>query len=701
MLSAIALALLLPAESFRLAQNAMSKNEDTTCACSDTGVVDGVNTNKPGCAQHFGQRFGYICYISDGATCEGARLSSRTGVYWRGCRQEHLTEEAQQFVEDAMNDLDPGALETTISVARTRGVSAEFLATAEARVLQQREMITARDELMEALEAFDAGRLRAALEAAEELELDEFLSDDVMERSVERFEFLQSREDAESALRAAVEDTNLADLQTKLQTAGEFHVSPEAIRLGQNRIAELTRLMAAAVTELDAAMLTRNAARISDARSNSLRLHAIDDSTSHSVDARLVHLTTMERATEELRPAIEGLSLRNLQAKLQRAQELDAYPDVLSQGEARVAELTQMNADALQALTDATAGHHASRLLHAIEQAQTLDTSTNHPEAMAAARTRLDALGRKDVARAMLEEAVGTVNLEDIQEKLDNAADLGVDATVLDTARQRISEITQMRVDARSALESAIAGNELMVLDDALAEAQRLSVADGDITDRANERLAVLTRRQDAKDELMAAIAGTDRDALEAKIAEGRELGVDEATLHQGAVRSREILSLMHRVERHLHRDIQGDDFEQLRDSMAEAQSYNGAVTAEQLDAARARLAELETIYNAERDLRNAHDSTSMGHIQHMLQNCRAVSCHTAAINDGEAAADVLRRRMGHAEGALRWLIENGDNCAQAQELTDILAEVRLLNAASLSRLAAGDAKLPELQALC
>jgi len=407
----------------------------------------------------------------------------------------------------------------------------------------------------------------------------------------------------------------------------------------------------------------------------------------------------MERATEELRPAIEGLSLRSLQAKLDRARELDAYPDVLSQGEARVAELTQMNADALQALSDATAGHHAARLMHAIAQAETLDTSTDHPEAVAAARTRLDALGRKDVARAMLEEAVETVNLEDIQEKLENAADLGVDAAVLDTARQRISQIAQMRVDARSALESAIEGNELLVLDEALAEAQRLSSTDRDLTDRANERLAELTRRQDAKDELLAAIAGSDRDALEAKIAQGRELGVDEPTLHQGAERSREILSMMHRAERHLRRDIEGDDYEKLRDSLAEAESYNGAVTAEQVDAARARLAQLENIYNAEQDLLNAHDTSSMGHIQHMLQNCRAAGCHMDAINAGEAAADVLRRRMGHAERTMVWLTENGDGDVQREELRAIIEEVKMLNAASLSRIAAAENKLHEMEA--
>jgi hypothetical protein len=294
-----------------------------------------------------------------------------------------------------------------------------------------------------------------------------------------------------------------------------------------------------------------------------------------------------------------------------------------------------------------------------------------------------------------LEAAVETVDLEDIQEKLENAVDLGVDAAVLDSARQRIAAIAQMRVDARAALESAIDGNELMVLDDALGEAQRLSATDADLTGRANDRLEVLTRRQDAKDDLLAAVAGLDRSDLEAKIVVAQDQGVDQPTLHQAAVRSRELESMMHRAQRHLHRDIDGDDYEKLRDSMAEAASYNGAVTEEQMETARARLAVLEEIWHREQDLTAAFDSTIMGHIQRQLQRCREVGCHQQVLNDGEAAADVLRRRMAGAEAGMIWLTENGEP-SQAQEMRETLAEVRLLNAASHARIVAAENKLAE-----
>jgi len=706
MLAAIALSLSVQTDAFRLSQQALSSdllsesNAQATCACSETGIVDGVNTHKPGCAQHFGQRFGYICYVENGESCGGARLSSRTGVYWRNCRAEHLSDEAKQFLQQAMDSLDVENLRTTIGIARQRGVDAETIAVAEARVEQQIQMVAARDELMESLRAFDASRLRTALETSEELELDEYLSDDVMEQAVERFEFLQRRTDSEEALRNAVRETNLQDLQVKLRTAQENHVSREAIQLGQARVQVLQGLMSEAVAELNAAMLTRNAGRITEAKNSAQTLHAIDGAVVHQVDERLYHLTRMEAATDALRPAIGGLSLHDLQPKLDSARQLDAYPDVLREGDARVAELTRMNREALQAVERATVGHNAAALMSAIAEAETLDTAGDHPDVISRARARLETLSHKDIARASLETAIRTVDLEGIEARLENAVDLGVDASVLSLARQRISEIAQMRVDARATLESAIRGDDLDGLTTALSEARRLSSTDGGLTGRANDRIAALTRRKEAKDALLAATEGRDRPHLESSITVARNLGVDEPTLHQASSRSRELEHLMHSAERHLRRDIEGDDYEALSESMEEAASFNGAVTEAQMEQARARLAGLEEIYRRSQDLREAFETTSMGHIQNMLRRCREVGCKHDVLEEGEAAAGRLRNRMAHAEGTMIWLTQNGEpgNAVQAQEMRDIIAEVRLLNAAAHFRIEAAENKLRELE---
>jgi len=699
MLATLALALSLPVESYRLKSHAIIKNvvavDGPSCECSATGVVDGVSTGKPGCAQHFGQRFGYICYVDNGAECAGARLSRRTQVYWRNCRGEHMIDEARGYLDEAMGELDVDNLRRTIQVARDRGVDAESITTAEARVQQQIMMIAARDELMEALEAFDVGRLRAALEAAEELELDEFLSEETLERSVQRFEYLQARTESEEALRAAIEETNLPHLQRKLRTAQTNHVSREAIELGQSRVAVLTLMMSDAVEELTAAMSTRDAARIADARNNAQRLHATNSMVVQQAQDRLAHLVMVEAATSELRSVMDDLSLHTLQRKLTRARELDSYPDVLSQGDTRVAELMHMNAEALNAVMAQTGGHDAAALMAAIAHAETLDTAGDHPDAMAAANTRLEALARKDVARARLQAAIQTVNLEELQVKLDTASDLGVDAAVLEQARQRISEIAQMRVDARVDLERKIGGDDLEVLRAALAEAERLSATDPVLAGRATDRIGVLTLRKEAKDNLLAAMAALDRQDLEAKIAVAHDLEVDEATLDEATARSRDLLHLMHSVERHLRRDIEGDDYEKLRDTMAEAASYNGAVTEEQMQQARTRLAALEEVYRRSQELINAFDTLSMGHIQHMLHRCREVGCDHHVLADGEAAASRLRNRMANAERNMIYLTDHGND---AQQLREAITEVRLLNAAAPFRIENAENKVRELE---
>ena len=191
-------------------------------------------------------------------------------------------------------------------------------------------------------------------------------------------------------------------------------------------------------------------------------------------------------------------------------------------------------------------------------------------------------------------------------------------------------------------------------------------------------------------------MAALDRADLEAKIVVARELGVDEPTLHEAGRRSRELEHQMHRAARHLRRDIEGNDYEKLLESISDAASFNGAVTEEQMTAARARLGQLEEIYHREQDLRNSFDTTSMGHIQHMLQRCREVGCSNQVLGEGEAAASVLRNRMARAEANMIRLTAEGTN---PQELRDCIAEVRLLNAAAWFRIEAAEAKLGELEA--
>jgi len=54
------------------------------CSCQSSGTVNGIETNRPGCAAHLGRNFGDFCYV-EGTHCSGARFSRRIGLYWRRC----------------------------------------------------------------------------------------------------------------------------------------------------------------------------------------------------------------------------------------------------------------------------------------------------------------------------------------------------------------------------------------------------------------------------------------------------------------------------------------------------------------------------------------------------------------------------------------------------------------------------------------
>jgi len=63
----------------------MSILNSPECTCQMGVSVNGVVTKRAGCHAHLGRNFGKFCYIAGGATCPGARLSSKLGLYWRHC----------------------------------------------------------------------------------------------------------------------------------------------------------------------------------------------------------------------------------------------------------------------------------------------------------------------------------------------------------------------------------------------------------------------------------------------------------------------------------------------------------------------------------------------------------------------------------------------------------------------------------------
>jgi len=503
---ASALALSSPAFGFRLAfENVALESDAPTCECTTTGTVDGVTTGKSGCGLHFGQRYGYICYVENGAECPGSRLSSRTGVYWRSCRGEHLTAEAEGYLTDAMEGMDKHAIEVALGIAEQRGVDPEIIAAGQARVEVVVQMIAAQEELMAALRADSPERLQAALEVAEELELDEFLSEDVLEEAVERFQYLESRDKAKADLVTAIDDVNREDLIARLATARELGVyAPSTIQQGEERIAELERLMAASVAALEASLLTRDSLQINTNLKDGLRLFAADELLFNRTQARIQHLIIAEGAQDELLPTLTGVDLALVMNKLANARTLDAAPSVLAQAEQRIVEIHELMSTATSVLAATVVQEHdgtnkaSAELEAALDEIERLHCVRDWAPVSAAtvteANTRLDHLHEVDAAT---DRVVGIYESEDMHEiitALSWARSHGVVPGAIDKGEDQAARVRILMRDARQLMVDLTQGDDAAALRAATDEVLRLRAASPRRIRQAEERLAALNR---------------------------------------------------------------------------------------------------------------------------------------------------------------------------------------------------------------
>jgi len=502
---ALALAFSFRVYGFRASEDGVLEADAPTCACSENGVVDGVDTGKLGCAQHFGQRYGYICYVENGADCPGSRLSSRTGVYWRSCREEHQTEEAKDWLLEAMEGMDLHAIEVSINIAKQRNVAPDTIAAAHTRVEVVNKMIAARAELMEALRGDSPERLQAALETAEELELDEFLSEDVLEEAVERFQHLRSRDDAQADLVTAINDVNRNDLILKLARARELGVrAAQIIQQGDERVIELEHMMAAAVHTLEESMLTRDSTLIRSNLEEANRLFAADGALQARTAARLEHLASAESAEHQLLPTLAGVDLALVQNKLANARSLDADPSVIAQAEQRIVEIQALMAEATGVLATAVATEHdgttkaSSELEAALAEIARLHCVRDWAPVTQAivdeAQARLNHLHEVDAATARVVSIHNSDDMHAIITGLSWGRSHGVVQSVIDRGEEQAARVRILMRDARQLMIDRTEGNDAAALQAALEEVRRLNAASPRRIRMAEERLAALRR---------------------------------------------------------------------------------------------------------------------------------------------------------------------------------------------------------------
>lgn len=487
------LVLCSPIGAFRVSRASLSQKQTLgtpDCSCAETSVVDGVETDKVGCAEHFGQRFGYVCYVQGGSECPDTRISSRLGVYWKSCAAEHRIAETRTYLEQATAGVDVDSIQEHMRIAEERGVDQESLDAAAARIQQLGQMNVARDELMSAIDGLDLERLRAALGDAEELELDEFLSEETLEEAVERFEWLETRVNVEVTLRTAIPAFDVNDLIAKLANAREYQCNPETLQLGDDRVAELQLLMTEAANELSTAVTTRDALRVRAAMEAAERLSAVDDQTLRQAQYRIQHLLQMTAATNALLLAIEGDDLQNVEVMLSSATNLDVAPDVLALGHQRVAALEAIR-DAVLALESAIADRDTQALEKALANARNLDATSEDLENRAA--VRLDRLREIDQAANELIALLNTDDASALRHALDGAREIGVDDAILAQGEEARHRISRLRHDVRKRLiELTETGTDAAELEAQIAETRRLHAASSRRIEAAESRLASL-----------------------------------------------------------------------------------------------------------------------------------------------------------------------------------------------------------------
>lgn len=487
------LALSSPTGAFRVTRSSLERKQSQTtsaCSCAQSSLVDGVETGHAGCDQHFGQRFGYVCYVQDGSECEGARLSSRLGVYWRSCAAEHHDAETRAYLQEAMDGIDVEAIQEQMRIAEGRGIDQESLDAAEARIQQIGRMSVVREELMVAIGGLDLERLRAVLEEAEELELDEFLDEETLEEAVERFEWLETRVNVEATLMAAVAAYDVNDLIAKLQDARAYQCSPESLQQGDDRVVELQHLMTDAANELTTAVTTRDVPRLRAAMEAAERLSAADDQTMRQAQYRVQHLLQMTAATNALLQAIEGDDLQNVEVLLSSATNLDASPDILAMGHKRVLEL-EAHRDSSLALEGAIHDSDSQALEKALTRARGLNATTEDQENRAA--VRLEHLREVDQAANELIALFESDDSQALMLALARAREIGVAEDILEQGEQARHRIARIRHDVRKRLiELTESGTDADELEAQIAETNRLHAASPRRIEAAENKLATL-----------------------------------------------------------------------------------------------------------------------------------------------------------------------------------------------------------------
>lgn len=263
-------------------------------------------------------------------------------------------------------------------------------------------------------------------------------------------------------------------------------------------------MIAEAASELAASIQTRSVERVTNAMLEAERLNSVEAPVSpvlmQQAQDRLQHLVQMEQATQALLQGIQGHvhlhnlghQLHQLENKLATATDLDADPEVLSQGRQHIQQLTAMS-DSQASLEAAIAGRISQQLSEALAQCQRLEALTSDLERRAAARKV--ALEEMDAAAAELRGLLDSDDSHAVRHSLQRAREADVDPELIAQGEETKHRISHLKHELRKQLlhltDNATPADR-DALQRAIDESRRLHAASHRRIEAAERRLATL-----------------------------------------------------------------------------------------------------------------------------------------------------------------------------------------------------------------
>jgi hypothetical protein len=448
------------------------------CQCSDTGIVGDVDTGKAGCDQHFGRKFGYLCYIEGGAECAFAK-KGRVGVFYRPCKDEHKRDKAQHRLLASLEGIDAELVRELLQDAKAAHVDEDTLKAGEERIGQIAEMLEVRAELLKELEGFNTDRLKNLAEQAEEFELYEFMDYDIPAQIEARIDFLESKDDREDDVKDAIKGKNLPKLQKAIEAAIAVQAADSVVQAGQKREQELIGQRKQIKEDLLQAIegwdLDRLKSLAEEAEDHKDLYDELPRDVPDRIMQRVEFLKSAGKKEAALREAMKGVNAEELQDAIDTVAEVRGDSDLLDIAKQRKQELIVKLDLARKALEEALEGFNLDKLEQAVRKAKMLAIITKDDNARIKQRIEfLNTAGKKE---ATLRMAMEGVDAEKLQDAMDAFSEVhGGRSELVESAKKRKEELLVELDTGRKNLDEALKGFDLDDLKQALDEAKRLNI---------------------------------------------------------------------------------------------------------------------------------------------------------------------------------------------------------------------------------